>query len=99
MSLSPLTCRWVPGTFDRVLVSSPFGHGEASLRDVRRVLGPGAVHDLYLRGRHRHFDDEDRVWYAMLCLGCLASPDEPAPVAAPSPSPPPAFADPAGGRA
>ena len=63
MSLSPLLCRLVPGTLDRVFVSSPFGHGEASLRDVRRVLGPGALHDLYLRGRHRLQGSDDQIWY------------------------------------
>lgn len=92
LSLSLLICRWVPGTLDRVHVSSPFGHGEATLRDVRRVLGPGAVRDLYLRGAHRHCDHEDHVWYALVCLGCPVRPGDFTAVAAHSPERPPDLA-------
>ncbi|WP_146009487.1 hypothetical protein [Deinococcus planocerae] len=89
MSLSSLTCRWVPGTLDRVFVSSPFGSGEASLRDVRRVLGPVASHDLYLSGRHHLCGDADHIWYALVCLGCPVAPGGLAPVAAVhTPAPP-----------
>ena len=81
-----LTCRFVPGTMDRVFVVSRLGRGTVSLREVENVLGRGAVESLYLRGRFALVSDEDSVWYILVCLGASLTPDESATVEA-SPRP------------
>ncbi|HWG85464.1 MAG TPA: hypothetical protein VNT60_08300 [Deinococcales bacterium] len=48
------SCRWVPGTHDRVLLRScGEGERELSVLDLARFAGRNALNDLYLRGRHR----------------------------------------------
>lgn len=61
-----LVCRWVPGTLDRIRVSSRCGHVVTSTREVGRVLGSRALDHLYLRGKHLHDDHEGHAWGAFV---------------------------------
>lgn len=77
-----LTCRFVPGTMDRVFVVSRLGRGTVSLATVENVLGRPALESLYLRGRYALVNDEDSIWYTLVCLGVNLTPDESTPVVA-----------------
>ncbi|MBB6097824.1 hypothetical protein HNR42_001247 [Deinobacterium chartae] len=46
-----LTCRWVPGTLNRVVVEDESGSYEVALDRLERQLGRTVSHDLYLKGR------------------------------------------------
>ncbi|PYE50416.1 hypothetical protein [Deinococcus yavapaiensis] len=55
--LDLVTCRWVPGTLDRVRVSS---RGQAEVLDigeVERRFGRAALEALYLKGHFTRRDD------------------------------------------
>lgn len=60
-----LTCRWVPNTFDRVLVRSAVAAAEVSIAQVRRVLGRDALESLYLRGSFVLDAEDERSWAAL----------------------------------
>jgi|GEM_PF-6638792 len=77
---SNLTCAWVPGTLDRVRVSSSCGPHEVDIRSVQRVLGRPAVHALYLSGRYTLSLTHDDTRRTLTDLGCTLA--EPEPVSA-----------------
>jgi hypothetical protein len=63
------SCRWVPGTVDRVRLNScSLQEREIGVREVARLAGPSALHALYLRGHYRG-DCQDSP---CLTLGCEA---------------------------
>lgn len=75
------SCAWVPGTMDRVRITSPLGTHEVALRRVRDVLGRAAVQDLYLLGRYAAPATEAQLLHLLDQLGCPAA--EPRPPKAP----------------
>ncbi|MFC4639227.1 hypothetical protein [Deinococcus hohokamensis] len=50
--VATLTCRWVPGTLDRVRITTPHHEEIWSIQDIARRFGRDAVNALYLHGKY-----------------------------------------------
>ncbi|WP_027480575.1 hypothetical protein [Deinococcus pimensis] len=69
-----LSCRWVPGTLDTVLVEHPYGEARLRLADVKRTLGREVLQGLYLSGRY-HLDlPATRLREVLRDLGLVVTP-------------------------
>jgi len=69
-----LSCRWVPGTLDTVLVEHPYGEARLRLDDVKRTLGREVLQGLYLSGRYHVDLPVARLHEVLHDLGCVVTP-------------------------